>query len=73
MKADTRTKKVSRYLTWYEFRKDLVKELGHVPANSLWLLVKPKTPLPWTDLHLQQCLSAVLTLERRKVVEKVKT
>ena len=41
------------YSTWYEFKKDLEKHLGHSLLNWRWLEVKPKAPLPWNDSHMK--------------------
>ncbi len=48
-----------QYTTWYQFKKDLERRLGHSLLNRRWLEVKPKAPLPWDDTHLREALSAV--------------
>ena len=71
MRKAAPVKKVVTYTTWHAFTEDLVKKLGCIPTNSLWLEIKPEAPLPWSDSHLQACLSAISRLERQKVTRKV--
>ena len=66
MRTTSLTREVSTYATWYEFRKALGEKLGYIPTNSLWLLAKPKAPLPWSDSDMQASFSAVLRLKRQK-------
>ena len=47
------------YMTWYEFKKDLEKQLGYSLSNWWWIDVKPKAPLPWDDSQLKASLSAL--------------
>jgi hypothetical protein len=47
----------SLYFTWYEFKKDLQKELGRSVLNEEWLKIKPVMPLPWDDVSMQATLS----------------
>ena len=47
------------YTTWYDFKKDFERQIGHGLLNWDWLEVKPKAPLPWNDSHLKAALSAV--------------
>ncbi len=53
----------SLYPTWYEFKKDLQKEVGRSILNQEWLQLKPKDPLPWNDSSFQTVL---LNLTRKK-------
>ena len=46
----------SIYPTWYEFKKDLQKELGRSMLNQEWLQIKPEDPLPWNN----SCFRVVL-------------
>ena len=46
----------SLYPTWYEFKKDLQKEIGHSILNQEWLQLKPKEPLPWNDSCFQTAM-----------------
>ncbi len=54
----------AQYPTWYEFKEDLQKEVGHSILNQEWLCLKPEAPLPWND----SCFHAVLLklIEPRK-------
>jgi len=52
------------YYTWYEFKKDLQKQLGHGVLNKEWLLVKPQKPLPWDYHSLQSTLSKLPHMSR---------
>lgn len=45
------------YDTWYEFKKDCEKRLGHPLPNRTWLQVKPKHRLPWNDRDVATVLS----------------
>ena len=56
--ARTRTA-VKAYSTWYEFKKDFEKKLGHSLLNWDWMELKPKAPLPWTGSHMKAALLAV--------------
>ena len=47
------------YETWYEFKKDFEKQLGHGVLNWDWLRVKPRAPLPWNGSHMATALSAL--------------
>ena len=58
----------NQYTTWYEFKKDLEKQLGYGLLNWDWLEVKPKAPLPWNDSHLQAAVSVLACLEEHKAV-----
>ena len=58
------------YTTWYEFKKDLEKELGCMLLNWRWIEVKPKAPLPWNDSHMQATLSAAARFRKAKGVAK---
>ena len=46
----------SSYVTWYEFKKDLQKEVRHSILNREWLQIKPRAPLPWDDSFVQSTL-----------------
>lgn len=49
--------KESLYPTWYEFKKDVQKELGRSILNQEWLRLKPKKPLPWDESCKQSTLA----------------
>ncbi len=66
----TCTRKISPYETWYEFKKDLERNLGYMLLNQCWLEVKPKAPLPWDSLHMQAAVSVVTTLGKSKTVQR---
>ena len=51
-------KGVMLYRTWYDFKKDFEKQLGHGLFNPDWLEVKPKAPLPWSDADMKTALSS---------------
>ena len=53
------------YRTWYEFKKDLEKELGCSLFNQDWLEAKPRAPLPWDGSDMKSSLSAVAGLRKR--------
>lgn len=44
------------YFTWYEFKKDLQKEVSHSILNREWLQIKPRDPLPWDDSFMNTAL-----------------
>ena len=46
----------SLFPTWYEFKKDVEKEVGSTILNHEWLRVKPRKPLPWDDSCKQSTL-----------------
>jgi hypothetical protein len=48
-----------QYTTWYEFKKDLERKLGHSLSNWQWMDIKPRAPLPWDDAQLKATLSAL--------------
>ena len=50
------TGRMSDYLTWYEFKKDLERQVGHSVLNADWLQVKPAAPLPWDGSRLNAAL-----------------
>jgi len=52
------------YLTWYEFKKECEKRLGHSLLNRTWLMVKPTNHLPWDDTDAETVISTVAHLER---------
>jgi hypothetical protein len=58
------------YTTWYEFKKDLEKRLGHSLLNWNWLAVKPEAPLPWDDSHMHVALSVLARLAGDKDAQK---
>lgn len=43
----------SLYPTWYEFKKDLQKQVGRSILNEEWLHLKPKSSLPWDKSNFQ--------------------
>jgi hypothetical protein len=49
----------TQYATWYEFKKDLERQLGYSLSNWRWIDVKPKAPLPWDYSHLNTILSVL--------------
>ena len=54
-----------QYLTWYAFRQDLAKTLGHTPLNEQWLKIKPKAPLPWDGYHMRAVVSRLKHSDKR--------
>ncbi len=44
------------YSTWYEFKKDLQKEVKYSILNKEWLQIKPREPLPWDSSFMQSTL-----------------
>ena len=54
----------TQYMTWYEFKKDLEKQLGCSLSNWRWMDVKPKAPLPWDDSQLNAALQALSSFRR---------
>ena len=62
---DSVTTTADLYATWYDFKKDLERKLGHNLINSWWLEAKPKAPLPWDDSQMKLALSAVARSGRR--------
>jgi len=58
----------SLYPTWYEFKKDIQKELGRTILNQEWLRLKPTKPLPWDE----SCKKSVLA-ELRKSNHRTQT
>jgi hypothetical protein len=48
-----------QYYAWDIFKKDLELNLGHYVPISLWIQMKPKKPLPWSDVDLQETLSYI--------------
>ena len=45
-----------QYYAWDIFKRDLELNLGHYVPISLWLQMKPKKPLPWSDVDLQSTI-----------------
>ncbi len=41
------------YNTWYDFKKNLQARTGVLVLNDLWLKIKPKKPLPWSELEME--------------------
>lgn len=58
--------KKTSYATWYEFKKDLQKRVGHSVLNQEWLQVKPQKPLPWNAPCMYGACSRLLKLEAKK-------
>ncbi len=50
-----------RYERWDIFKKDLESKLGQHVQNTLWLQAKPKRPLPWSRLDLENSVVYVKT------------
>lgn len=46
------------YETWYEFKKELERSLGHMLYNPKWLAIKPHSPLPWSHEQFNRALAA---------------
>lgn len=55
----------SLYLTGYEFKKDIQKELGRNILNQEWLRLKPEEPLPWNGSYFQKALLELLCSEKQ--------
>ena len=62
--------KISSYLTWYEFKKDLEKHWHRPLEPSVWLEIKPKVRLPWSYFHLRRSYSKLLDLEKQAYSEQ---
>ena len=56
----------TRYVTWYEFKKDLERKLGHSLSNWQWIDVKPRAPLPWDDSQLNATLTMLANNKKWK-------
>ena len=70
MRMTTLSRKMSPYATWYDFKKDLEKQIGHGLPNWDWLAIKPKAPLPWDRHHMQAALSLAAGLQRQRCCSK---
>lgn len=66
MSVINRTREVSTYQTWYQFKRDLERRAGHNLPNWDWLEVKPKASLPWAESHLHLAFSALKRLEKQR-------
>jgi hypothetical protein len=44
------------YNSWDSFKRDLERSSGHFLPVDWWLRVKPKKPLPWTHLDMQDSM-----------------
>ena len=66
MRVANGTNKTLLYTTWYDFRKELGKRLGHTPLALQWLELKPTDPLPWNDSHMKAAISAAVSFGRAK-------
>jgi hypothetical protein len=51
---DTLLNAREQYFAWDIFKKDLETNLGHYVPISLWIQMKPKKPLPWSDADLHE-------------------
>jgi hypothetical protein len=47
------------YENWYDFRKELQRRSGVVLLNQLWLRIKPKAALPWSEFHMREALTRI--------------
>ena len=61
---------MSKYSTWYEFKKDLQRETGRTVLNADWLDVKPEAPLPWGKAHLRVALTKLRRSNDRKLLAR---
>ena len=52
------------YITWYDFKKALEKQLGYSLLNWRWLEARPRGPLPWHDSDMKATLSTVARLRK---------
>jgi hypothetical protein len=52
------------YRTWDLFKKDLERTSGYFLPVDWWLRVKPKKPLPWDHVDMQNSLAAVAKINR---------
>ncbi len=57
---------MSLYFTWYEFKKDLERQVSRIILNSDWLRVKPRDPLPWDESCMRSALLEVKRVQRQK-------
>jgi hypothetical protein len=49
----------SQYVTWYDFKKDLQKEVKHSILTKEWLQIKPRAPLPWDNSFIESTLHRI--------------
>ncbi len=70
MKTETAVEKILIYNTWYDFKKDLEKRLGHSVLNREWLRVKPKTALPWNSSNMKATFLRLSRLDYRKNIKR---
>jgi len=56
----------TRYDTWNTFKKDLELNLGHFLPNNLWLISKPKKPLPWSNTDMKEAFLSLLKKQSRQ-------
>ena len=52
------------YVTWYEFKKECEKRLGHCLLNRTWLKVKPANHLPWDETDAETVISTVAHIRK---------
>ncbi len=50
------TRQAVTYETWSDFKGELQRRSGVVLLNNLWLKIKPKSPLPWSEYHMNEAL-----------------
>jgi len=60
---------MSDYPTWYEFKRDLEKRVGHCVVNTDWLRVKPAAPLPWSKPRLRSTIQKLGRIEKRRTLQ----
>jgi hypothetical protein len=59
-----RRNRFMKYVTWYEFKKECEKRLGHSLLNRTWLKVKPVNHLPWDDTDAETVISTITDLRK---------
>lgn len=64
MLPETLPKNGFYYAAWDTYKRDLERTSGHFLPVDWWLRVKPKKPLPWTHLDMQESLLAVARLTK---------
>ncbi|HEX9975889.1 MAG TPA: hypothetical protein VGA82_01445 [Dehalococcoidales bacterium] len=55
---------MSTYHTWYEFKRELERQINSPVLNGAWLRVKPASPLPWNNEHLRSTVAQLRRLNK---------
>jgi hypothetical protein len=65
--------RMSEYRTWYEFKQDLERHVGHCVVNTDWLRVKPASPLPWDVSRLHATIRKLGRIQKRHLLDRAAT